>query len=106
MAIGGYIIMVGARLGVPRAVLMRMLVNVGTDALLGSVPVAGDVLDAAWRANAKNARLLDRALDDPRAAGRSSLWMLILVGALVLAIGVGGILLTVWLIRLLLGATS
>jgi hypothetical protein len=105
MAIGGYIIMVGARLGVPRAVLMRMLVNVGTDALLGSVPVAGDVLDAAWRANAKNARLLDRALDDPKAAGRSSLWRLILVGALVLAIGVGGILLTVWLIRLLIGST-
>jgi len=106
MAIGGYIIMLSARLGVPRAVLVRMLVNVGTDAVVGSVPVAGDVLDAAWRANAKNAKLLDRALEDPKAAGRSSLWMLLLVGAIVLAIGVGGILLTVWLIRLLIGSAG
>jgi uncharacterized protein DUF4112 len=105
MAIGGYIIMIAARLGVPRAVLVRMLMNLGTDALVGSVPVAGDVLDAAWRANAKNARLLDQALTDPKAAGRSSIWMLVLIGAVVLVIGVGGILLTVWLVRLLVGST-
>ena len=80
--------------------------NVGTDALLGSVPVAGDVLDAAWRANAKNARLLDQALTDPKAAGRASIWRLVLVGAIVLVIGVGSILLTVWLIRLLIGWLS
>jgi hypothetical protein len=103
MAIGGYIIMLAARLGVPRAVLVRMLVNVGTDAVVGAVPVAGDFLDAAWRANAKNARLLDKALENPKAAGRSSLWMLILVGVIVLAIGVGSIALTVWLIRLIIG---
>jgi hypothetical protein len=104
MLIGGYIIMLAARLGVPRAVLARMLMNVGTDAVLGVVPIAGDVLDAAWRANLKNARLLDQALADPKAAGRSSLWMLVLMGAAVLVIGVGGILLTVWLIRWLIGS--
>jgi Domain of unknown function (DUF4112) len=106
MAIGGYIVMLAARLGVPRAVLVRMLVNLGTDAVVGSVPLAGDVLDAAWRANAKNARLLDQALADPKAAGRSSLWMLVLIGAVVLVIGVGGILLTVWLIRLIAGSAG
>ena len=105
MLLGGYIIMLSARLGVPRAVLGRMLMNVAADTVLGAVPVAGDVLDAAWRANLMNARLLDQALTDPKAAGRSSLWVLILTGALVLAIGIGGILLTVWLIRWLLGST-
>jgi Domain of unknown function (DUF4112) len=70
------------------------------------VPLAGDLLDAAWRANAKNARLLDQALADPKAAGRSSLWMLVLIGAVVLVIGVGGILLTVWLIRLIAGSAG
>jgi Domain of unknown function (DUF4112) len=104
MLIGGYIIMLAARLGVPRAVLGRMLINVAADTVLGAVPVAGDVLDAAWKANLKNARLLDQALNDPKAAGRSSMWILILTGVLVLAIGVGGILLTVWLIRWLFGS--
>src|SRR5262249_38815693 len=51
MLISGYIIMLAARLGVPRAVLGRMLINVAADTVLGAVPVAGDVLDAAWRAN-------------------------------------------------------
>jgi hypothetical protein len=104
MLIGGYIIMLAARLGVPRAVLGRMLMNVAADTVLGAVPVAGDVLDAAWRANMKNARLLDQALTDPKSAGRSSLWVLILTGAAVLLIAVGGILLTVWLIRWLIGS--
>ena len=104
MLIGGYIIMLAARLGVPRAVLARMLMNVAADTVLGAVPVAGDVLDAAWRANLMNARLLDKALADPKAAGRSSMWVLIATGALVLAIGVGGIVLTVWLIRWLFGS--
>lgn len=105
MAIGGYIILLAARLAVPRAVIVRMLMNVGTDALVGAVPVVGDALDAAWRANAKNARLLDQALADPKASGRSSLWVLILTAIVVLAIGIGGIVLTVWLIRWLVGST-
>src|SRR5262245_27081034 len=70
MLIGGYIIMLAARLGVPRAVLGRMLMNVAADTVLGAVPVAGDVLDAAWRAHPKNARLPGQALAGPKGAGR------------------------------------
>jgi hypothetical protein len=104
MAISGYLVMTAARLGVPRVVLMRMLLNVGVDALLGAVPVAGDVLDAAWRANAKNARLLDQALADPKATGRSSFWVVLGMLAAVLAMCVGAIVLTVWLVSLLIRA--
>jgi hypothetical protein len=104
MAISGYLVLTAARLGVPRVVLMRMLLNVGTDAVLGAVPLAGDFLDAAWRANAKNARLLDQALADPKATGRSSFWVVLGMLAAVLAICVGGIVLTVWLVRLVLRA--
>jgi hypothetical protein len=104
MLVGGYLVTTAARLGVPRAVLLRMLLNVGTDVVLGAVPVAGDVLDAAWRANAKNARLLEQALADPKATGRSSFWVVLGMLAAVIALGVGGILLTVWLVRLLIRA--
>ena len=40
-------------LGLRRSKLMlaRMLGNVGVDFLIGSVPVAGDLFDFAWKAN-------------------------------------------------------
>jgi Domain of unknown function (DUF4112) len=104
MAISGYLVMTAARLGVPRVVLMRMLLNVGTDVVLGAVPVAGDVLDAAWRANAKNARLLEQTLADPKATGRSSFWIVFGMLAALLALCVGSIVLTVWLVRLIIRA--
>lgn len=104
MVVSGYLVMTAARLGVPRVVLMRMLLNVGTDAVLGAVPFAGDLLDAAWRANAKNARLLDQALADPKGTGRSSFWVVFGMLAAVVALCVGGIVLTAWLVTLLIRA--
>jgi hypothetical protein len=104
MVVGGYIVLLAARLGAPRVVLMRMLLNVAIDSVLGSVPVAGDVLDAAWKANLMNARLLERTLADPKAAGRSSFWVVLGMLFAVLAVCVGGILLTIWLVHLLLRA--
>src|SRR4051812_48693363 len=57
MLIGSYIVVLAARLGVPRPVIWRMLVNLGIDTVIGSIPLIGDVLDVMWKANAKNARL-------------------------------------------------
>jgi hypothetical protein len=104
MGIGSYLVLTAARLGVPRAVVLRMLLNVGTDVVLGAVPVVGDVLDAAWRANAKNAALLERALADPKKTGRSSAWMLVGLSLLLLALTAGAVLLTIWLAKLIIGA--
>jgi hypothetical protein len=96
--IGSYILLTAAKLGVPRVVLARMLANVGIDAALGAVPLVGDVFDAAWRANAKNAVLLEAALAEPARTTRSSTWMLVglvlavfllVFGGLALAIGLG-----------------
>ena len=43
-------------------VLARMLANVGLDFMLGTIPLVGDALDFAWKANRKNARLLEQHL--------------------------------------------
>jgi hypothetical protein len=96
-AISGYIVMVASNLGVPRAVIWRMLMNLGVDAVVGIVPFAGDLLDVAWKANVKNVALLEQALADPQAARRSSTWALVGIGAAVLALGAAGAGLT-WLI--------
>jgi hypothetical protein len=103
-ALGGYIVMFAARAGVPRPVLYRMLVNLGTDALLGAVPFVGDIFDAAWRSNVRNVRLLEAALVDPARARRSSAWVLVGLVLAIVAVAVGGTLLTVWGIRQLMGS--
>ena len=50
------------RLGVPKAVLLRMLGNIGADSVLGAVPIAGDLFDFAFKANRRNVALLRRHL--------------------------------------------
>ena len=53
-----FIVVVAARRGVPLVVLLRMLLNLTLDALLGSVPLVGDVFDFAFHANRRNRVLL------------------------------------------------
>lgn len=53
------------RLGAGPVTISRMLVNVGIDTVIGSLPVVGDLIDFTWKANLRNADLLERAvLDD------------------------------------------
>ena len=66
-AISSYIVMEAARLGVPNRVLLRMVVNVAIDFVIGSVPIAGDWFDVLWRANVMNVDLLERHLGFPTA---------------------------------------
>jgi hypothetical protein len=40
-----------------------MALNVALEGLLGVVPLAGDLFDAAWKANQRNVRLLDEWLE-------------------------------------------
>lgn len=68
----GYIVLASARMGVPAPVVMRMILNLGVDTLVGSVPVLGDLFDVGFRANLRNAALLDRHLELPVATRRSS----------------------------------
>jgi uncharacterized protein DUF4112 len=49
--------------GASKLTLARMLGNVGVDFLIGSVPVVGDLFDFAWKANRRNARLLEAHLN-------------------------------------------
>ncbi|MEO0326258.1 MAG: DUF4112 domain-containing protein [Myxococcota bacterium] len=44
---------------VPFVILLRMLMNVLVDTLVGMVPVLGDLFDVAYRANLKNLALLE-----------------------------------------------
>lgn len=64
--IASYLLFEGYRLNVPRSVLMRMAANIGIDWAVGSIPIAGDIFDVAFKANRRNVRLL---LDHLRTRG-------------------------------------
>ena len=48
------------RLGVPRVILIRMVLNILIDLVAGAVPVIGDLFDFAWQSNSMNFALLER----------------------------------------------
>ena len=59
-----YLVARAERLGVPGRVLMRMMVNVLLDWLVGTVPVLGDIFDIGFRANRRNVDLLRRHIEE------------------------------------------
>ena len=64
-----YIIYEAWRLGIPSALLGRMLANLGIDTVVGAVPLVGDLFDIGFKANRRNVRLLRRHLAERAAAG-------------------------------------
>ena len=82
-----------------------MAFNVGVEGVVGIIPLAGDIFDAAWKANQKNVRLLDAWLDRPRDAERSSrLFGFLLVAGVALflvLLGAAAFMLVKWLSSLL-----
>ena len=49
---------------VPLVVIARMALNIIIDALLGAIPLIGDVADIAHKANRKNLKLINKAIED------------------------------------------
>ena len=52
--------------GVPYVTLLRMVVNIGIEVLLGTIPLLGDAFDIAWKANRRNYALIVRHLEQSR----------------------------------------
>jgi Domain of unknown function (DUF4112) len=61
-----YILYEAMQLGAPSTVLLRMIANIGIDAVGGAIPIVGDIFDMAWKANKKNAALLHAYLTSQR----------------------------------------
>jgi hypothetical protein len=58
--LAGWIFVEAIRLGASRGTLLRIAGNIAIDALVGAIPVLGDVFDVAWKANLRNVALLER----------------------------------------------
>ena len=99
-ALSSVLLWTAYRLGVPRIVQVRMLVNVALDTAIGAIPLLGDPYDFFFRSNRRNLDLLERALAEPDRRGRVSDWAyvglaaagasLVLMGLVWLAVAVAG----------------
>jgi len=95
----GYIVLTSARMGIPPAVVGRMILNLGVDTLVGSIPLLGDLFDVGFRANTRNAALLERHLAEPATTTRSSRMAVIAALAGVVLLAAGGVALAMVLVR-------
>jgi hypothetical protein len=74
-------------LGLPRVVQLRMIGNVAIDAIVGAVPLLGDLFDFAWKSNDMNMALLETHASEERSPSPSD-WFFVAVlslGVLALA---------------------
>jgi hypothetical protein len=83
--LGLYAVSLALRRRMSPVVIARMLLNLSIDALVGAVPLVGDLFDFGFHAHERNARLLvERAEEGGRATARD--WLLV-VGAAVAFVG-------------------
>ena len=85
--LAAYPVIVAVRHRLPRTLVVRLLGNIALDAIVGTVPLIGDLFDIGFKANARNHQLLVRYAEQPLRAGRESrvlLWLAI--GAMILLI--------------------
>jgi hypothetical protein len=96
-AISGYMVLIMARNGAGGFVLARMVFNILLDAIVGAIPLLGDVFDVAFKANMRNMRLMNQYYKEGR--HRGSAWKLIFPVLIILLALIVGI---IWLVYRLL----
>ena len=85
-------------LGLPKVVQLRMIFNAAIDALIGAIPVAGDLFDFGWKSNQMNLALLERHAYEERRPGVADWLFVVAMIALLLAIAALPFVLAGWLL--------
>lgn len=72
------VVLAGVAAGVSLPTLTLMMVHVGIDTIVGTVPFLGAIFDLGYKANTRNLRLIERDLADRAAARRSAVKVFLL----------------------------
>ncbi len=80
------VVLAGVGVGVSLPTLTLMLVHVGIDTIVGTVPFLGAFFDLGYKANTRNLRLIERDLAD-RAATRRSVLRVFLLSVVAMMVG-------------------
>lgn len=91
-----YILIAGARHGVPKITLLRMAFNIGLDYVVGAIPFLGDVFDFFWKANRQN---IDLIRERGTGEGTTGDYLFVFaVIAILIALLIGSILLSLFIL--------
>jgi hypothetical protein len=82
LAISGLLISYMYRQGASRKALIKMIGNVLLDAIIGSIPILGNIFDFAYKANDRNIRIMKEHYQQGKHQG-SGTGTLILIGVLI-----------------------
>lgn len=104
--LSSYILAEAARLGIPKATLVRMGLNVALETIVGMIPIAGDIFDMTWKANQRNVRLLDAYMDNPRKTATTSRVLMFALVVALIALIIGLVILGIIIIQWLFQAIS
>jgi hypothetical protein len=99
-----FVVVRAAGHGIPRVSVLRMLLNLAIDLVIGAIPVVGDAFDMWFKANERNLDLFRRHAFASGADTRGDWSFVIGVLAVGAAIIVAGIVLTIWIVAQVIGA--
>ncbi|MDZ4795500.1 MAG: DUF4112 domain-containing protein [Bacteroidota bacterium] len=83
--ISGYMVSIAVKKGASGFVQARMLFNIVIDAVVGAVPILGDIFDVAFKANQRNMKLLQQHYGEGKHQGSSKK---VIVPVVIVMIGV------------------
>ena len=97
LGMSGTLVATMAKNGASPMLVARMLVNVALDAIVGSVPIVGNIFDLVYKANYRNAELMREYYQEGKHTG--SVWPVVLA---VIGIVILIMIATVWVFVALL----
>jgi hypothetical protein len=97
---GSAIILIAAQYRLPKIVLLRMGLNVALNAIIGAIPVFGDIFSIWFRSNVQNAHLLERYVGTEDRVSNFSNWIFVIavIGGIILLL-IAILLVTVWVLK-------
>ncbi len=82
LGLSGFLVMVMAKNGASGRIILKMFWNILLDALVGAIPIAGDIFDLTYRANRRNFKLLKEHYQEGKHKGNA--WGAVFIVLLIL----------------------
>lgn len=91
-----YFMFYATSMGAGASVLLRMFMNIMADLIIGLIPIFGDLFDVAWKANLRNAKLLEELEADSEKLEQESTTLMWVLFTILVTILVGITIAIIW----------
>ena len=91
-----YFMFYATSMGAGTSVLLRMFMNIMADLIIGLIPIFGDLFDVAWKANLRNAKLLEELEADSEKLEKKSTTLMWVLFTILVTILIGIAIAIIW----------